>query len=349
MITFKQYITEAAKKVASTSNVTNDSRGKAHEILTAYHLHGHIHGKPSFPEHFRDKDGHTPEEALRKHTAGWTDEEKNAANEHAAQAAKAIHEHLKEHHPELLDTKKHHVKVSWTSLKSDHEKLTGQKDEAHSGGADIMVSAHDKKTGEVHHAVGHSLKIASNEITTGQTGSATTERVLGMKPGELQKHDEAHRKEVATILKKHGHDADSMSETEKHETFKKSRDSDDTRLADEIRACSYRHAANKVKAIKSHLEKKGHDEQRSRLGDFVSPKHTFPTYQVATDPTKKTTHVRNEHEDTKEKHAKTTKFAYQQSSGNGNSLIIKDQDGKTHHRFEIRSKRPVANSEVLVK
>ena len=335
-----------------STEMNNDSRGKMHELLTAAHLNHMIHGKLAHAEHFRDVNGRTPEEAHNEIAKNVSKQAYDEAHGHAHQAAAAIHEHLKTHHPELLHGKDSHVKVSWTSLKSDHEKLTGKKDEAHAGGADVMVSSHDNKSGDVHHAVGYSLKIADNKITTGQTGSKTTEHILGMKPGSLQKHDENHRAEVNDILKKHGHHSENMSEKEKHEAFKASRDhrtEKGRQLAGEIRESSYKHAANKVKEIKKHLESKPDSEQKSRLNEFVAPSHTYPTYQVATSPARRTTHVKNEKAELSEKQSKAGKLSYHQSEGNGNSLIVKDHGGKTMHRFEVRSKRPVGHSEVIVK
>jgi len=335
-----------------SEELDNDSRGKLHELLTAAHLNNNIHGELAHAEYFRDEKGRTPEEAHNEIANRISKDDYQRAHSHAKQAADAIYAHIQQHHPELLANKNHHVKVSWTSLKSDHEKLTGKKDEAHSGGADIMVSSHDKESNETHHAVGYSLKIADNKITTGQTGSKTTEQVLGMKPGSLQKHDDAHRANVNSILKKHGHDADNMSEAQKHAAFKVSRDHRTEKgrgMAEEIRNSSYKHAANKVKEIKKHLESKSDSEQKSRLSEFVAPSHTYPTYQVATAPTKQTTHIKNEKSELSEKQEKAGKLSYHQSEGNGNSLLVKDQHGKTMHRFEIRAKRPVGHSEVIVK
>ena len=345
MKSFKSWPNEAKEPL------DNDSRGKLHELLTAAHINNMIHGKKAHAEHFRYEQGRTPEEAHNDIAKGVSKKDYDEADAHAHQAASHIHEHLKANHPEVLNHN-HHIKVSWTSLKSDHEKLTGKKDEAHAGGADLMVSSHDKKTGDTHHAVGYSLKIADNKITTGQTGSKTTEHVLGMKPGSLQKHDDAHRKEVAEILKKHGHDSDNMSEAEKHAAFKVSRDHPKEagqKLAKDIRTSSYKHAANKVKEIKAHLESKSDSEQKSRLNEFVAPSHTYPTYQVATSPSKKTTYVKHEKSELTEKQAKAGKLSYHQSEGNANGLIIKNSQGGTMHRFAILSKRPVGHSEVTVK
>jgi len=43
------------------------------------------------------------------------------------------------------------------------------------------------------------------------------------------------------------------------------------------------------------------------------------------------------------------KLSYTQSEGNGNSLLVKNSEGKTLHRIEIRAKRPIGHSEILVK
>ncbi len=346
MITFKEWLTES-----ETVPLDNDSRGKIHELLTSAHLNRLIHGKLAHAEHFRDEKNRTPHEAHNELVKNISDQEYQRAHAHAKQAAEVIHEHLKTHHPEILNPQ-HHTRVSWTSLKSDHEKLTGKKDEAHAGGADIMISSNDKKTGELHHAVGYSLKIANNKITTGQTGSTTTENALGLKHGMMAKYDENHKKEVSDILKKHGHDADKMSEAQKHIAFKASRDHKTEAgqtMANKIRKSSYKHAANKVKVIKKHLESLPDSEQKARISHFVAPKHTYPTYQAATIPSKNTTTIKNENESMKKQLQGAGKLKFEQSSGNGNLLRIKNHEGKTLHLLEIRSKRPVANSETIIK
>jgi len=342
--TFETWLIESA-------TLDNDSRGKLHEILVAAHLNRLIHGNLTHADHFRDEKGRTPEEAHNNLVKGLSDASYQEAHSHAVQAAEEIHTHIKANHPELLANKEHHVKVSWTSLKSDHEKLTGKKDESHSGGADIMLSSHDA-TGNLHHAVGYSLKIADNKITTGQTGSKTTEQVMGMPIGSLTKHDTNHRLEVSNILKKHGHDADSMSEHQKHVAFKLSRDNTNPagrKMADEIRASAYKHAANKVKEIKEHIGSLSDSEQKNRITEFVAPSHAFPTYQVATSPKSKTTKIKNEREDITNRYNAAGKLSYTQSEGNGNSLLVKNSEGKTLHRIEIRAKRPIGHSEILVK
>jgi len=344
-------IKEFSEWLIESIELDNDGRGKLHELLTAAHVNRLIHGQLAHAEHFRDEKGRSPEEAHNALVDNISDNSYQEAHSHAAQAAEAIHNHIKTHHPELLANKNHQVKVSWTSLKSDHEKLTGKKDEAHSGGADIMVSSHDKD-GECHHAVGYSLKIADNKITTGQSGSKTTEQVLGMKQGVLSKHDENHRKEVNDILKKHGHDADNMSEAQKHAAFKISRDHKTPagrKMADDIRVASYKHAANKVKALKSHLSALSDNEQKSRISEFVAPSHTYPTYQVATSPKSHVTNIKNEKEEVDNKYNTAGKLSFLQSTGNGNSLLIKNNQGKTLHRIEVRAKRPVGHSEIMVK
>jgi predicted transcriptional regulator len=329
--------------------ISNDTRGKIHELLTAAHLNRLIHGELAHADHFRDEKGRSPHEAHDALVKDISESDYQTAHSHAVQAAESIYNHINDHHPELLNPV-YHIKVSWTSLKSDHEKLTSKKDEAHAGGADIMLSSHDKHTGMLHHAVGYSLKIADNRITLGQTGSTTTENLLGMKPGTLTKYDENYRKEVEDILKKYGHNAKFMSEAEKHAAFKASRDNiTESKMADEIRNSSYKHVANKVKKIKKHLESLPETEQKNLLINFIAPKHAFPTYQVVTKPSKGTTTIKNENERVSFVIKKSGPLKFEQSSGMGNKLYIRNHEGKTLNVFEIRSKRPAGHSEVIVK
>lgn len=297
MIGFIEYLAEAK------SGEEADRHGKIHELLTGWHLNRLIHGTGAHMSHFRDEHGNTPEEALKKHTNGMTHDELTHHNNKAIQAASAIHDHIKEKHPEILkvDKKKgEHNRVTWTSQSNDIQNLTGKADKAQSaGGADVMVTKHNK-TGHVehnHHAYGASLKYLSkkSKVTQSNRGMGSLETQFGMKKGTLSQHDNDHDERMTKLL-------GSKSATARHETYKKSRDNEkpsakDKAIKDAVSKSDTERNQKQAKAIADHLNSMPHHERKHHIANLLAPEHTHPTYQIRTNHDHdKPTHIENSHE-----------------------------------------------------
>lgn len=288
MLSFKEFLAESGR--------ASDDQGKLHELLTGAHLNRLIHGAHAHMSHFRDETGKTPEVAHNDIASRMSHEDYQKQSNEAADAAEKIHKHLQEHHPELLKSSKdHHVRVSWTSQPADHENLTGKKDiGAHAGGADVMISRHDK-TGHTTHAVGYSLKRASGKITLSNRGAGSTEREFGMKEGALTEHDKDHDERTSKILEKHNKTGKPLTQAAKHLIYKSARDAKNRtphqqKMMDDIHASDRERNTKQAEALAAHLTKNKH-----LVAPFISPKHTFPHYQAETSPGK-TTKITDTHE-----------------------------------------------------
>jgi hypothetical protein len=296
MKTFVEYLIEAAVGAGA------DRDGKIHELLTGWHLNHHIHGQGAHMAHFRDESGLTPEQALHKHTAGMSHAELSHHNEKAAKAAKAIHEHIKEHHPEILKlnkTKKETNRVTWTSQPKDIANLTGKEDKAQqAGGADVMVTKHNR-FGHVehdHHAYGASLKFMGKKSKVGQAnrGMASVEKQLGMPHKSLSQHDDDHDARTTALLGE-------KTAKGKHKKYKEIRDNPkptpaQKALKDKVNESSNHRSIQQAKAIHDHLHKMSPDERRHHLTNLLAPEHTHPTYQIRTNhDDDKPTHIEDTH------------------------------------------------------
>lgn len=158
MMKFKSFISEA---------FGNDEKGKFHELLTGYYLHG---------GHIKDPKGRPGESAKAAH-ARYT----KLAKEHGGQKlvddshkkAKAAAEDIKNQ----LTAGGHKIKhVHWSSKDGDVERVTGvkvekQKDDA----SDIIVTTH-KGGKETHHGI--SLKVSDRtlKVPTSSLGKQSSGR-----------------------------------------------------------------------------------------------------------------------------------------------------------------------------
>ncbi len=334
--TFQEWINEAA------TGQEADRHGKIHELLTGYHLNHLIHGEPAHMTHFRDKSGNSPSEAYHKLATGMSQEEMDHHNGRAAHAAKEIHEHLKTQHPEILHhdkSKGEHVRVTWTSQPGDHKNLTGLEDKAQqAGGADVMVSHHDK-VGYVKHAVGYSLKYMSksNGVTLSNRGMGSVEKQLNMPKGTLSKHDDEHDTRMTEHFKEPGAGA-------RHKLYREIRNkkasgakltAKEAHTMEHVRNSDHKRTTAQAKALHDHLNSMSHAERTTHLRDMLAPEHTFPTYQVLTNSQNQSKpHIENNHEIV----AKKLKEDYHLKHSGSYVHVIHKATGKTLAKFESRSK-----------
>lgn len=198
MLRFKSFLTEAKKpSQAHTANVSNDDKGKLHELLLAKYLHP----KTDLPLHHRSESENpehagTPKQVHDKLKAKIGDAAYNEVDGHAKQTAETIKKHLiKQGH--LGGAGNHNVvDVHWTSNRDmpnkagDHEKTTGHKDL--NSNADLIITTHNKAGHKVFHGV--SAKYGSEDQPNFKNaGLSSLEKMAGHKPGtytEIQKTHE---------------------------------------------------------------------------------------------------------------------------------------------------------------
>lgn len=154
----EEYLAEEAAEGKASA----DTKGRLHELLTGYHLHGGTH----MTRH-ADVSGDSPEEAHNKLKASISHEEYNKINARAKGAAADIKKKVEQSGHKVHD-------VQWTSKPGDLKRATGihasQKEDA----SDIVVST--KKGKQVkHHGV--SLKVtdsSSKHVPVSNFGAEST-------------------------------------------------------------------------------------------------------------------------------------------------------------------------------
>ena len=160
--------------------VSNDTRGKLHELLVGKHLNGGKH-----MEHHPDKSGDTPEEAHNKlmKTVHKNDYKKIDAK--AKSAANDIKKRVEQNGHKIHS-------VHWTSQKNDVSKTTGIKSTQNEDSSDIVVNTKKGKNIK-HHGV--SLK-----VSTGKTKHIGTSN-LGLKNASGKNADKLVSAHKTAILK----------------------------------------------------------------------------------------------------------------------------------------------------
>ena len=196
MLKFKSFLIEAKKpSQALTAKVSNDDKGKLHELLLAKYLHP----KTDLPLHHRSESENpehagTPKQVHDKLKVKIGAAAYNEVDSHAKQTAETIKNHLnKQGH-----LNSHTVSdVHWTSNRDtenkagDHEKTTGHKDL--NSNADLIITTQNKAGHKVFHGV--SAKYGSEDQPNFKNaGLSSLEKMAGHKPGTYtdtqRKHEE---------------------------------------------------------------------------------------------------------------------------------------------------------------
>ena len=166
MFRFKSFISlYEAKSKALSSEVSNDDKGKLHELL----LSKHLHPEGKLPEHHRShsvnsEHAGTPEQVHNKLKTKIGEAAYNEINHHAKNTAAALITHMKnsgnlKSHEKIAD-------VHWTSNRDtakkagDHQKTTGERDP--NSNADLILTKKDK-SGKVTGYHGVSAKYGTNK------------------------------------------------------------------------------------------------------------------------------------------------------------------------------------------
>lgn len=318
MLSFNQFLAESA-----TKGVSNDDKGKLHELLLAKHLHPE--GK--LPEHHRaisDNPEHsgTPDQVHDKLKKKVGDAAYNEISKHAKQTANELKKHIPAEH-------KVHT-VHWTSNRDtekkagDHEKTTGHRDV--NSNADLIVTAHDKKGNKHFHPI--SAKYGSNaQPNYKNAGLESLEKHSG-KHGVYTKLHKAHEKHMETLgykgtkAERHVQYKQDKQKLEAEKAAHKSKDEFQPKSPEAKRAHAAEHSSivTRTAMAKEHthgLSKMSDAQLRQHVKDQVSPptkfKHLVAHSQVH-DNGEATSHV-HDAESIADKHLSKFKDLHVKHSG----------------------------------
>jgi hypothetical protein len=197
IIQFSNFLLEEYLAEAASSSVSNDDKGKLHELLLAKHLHP----TGNLPEHFRATSeesktkGHagTPSEVHDRIAERIGEEAYNEIDQHAKSTAAAVKKNLKDRG--VLDKDTTIGNVHWTSNRDtakkpgDHETLTGVKDV--NSNADMMLTLH--RHGKIVGYHGISAKYGSlKKPNYKNPGAATLEDMAGLRKGRIEEIMQPH-------------------------------------------------------------------------------------------------------------------------------------------------------------
>ena len=199
----EEYLNEAV------SAISNDDKGKLHELLLAKHLSADKEEEKYLPQHFRaiseesKSAGHagTPGEVHDRLREKIGEENYAMIDGHAAKTAKAYKDKLKAEGAIGKDSRI--GDIHWTSNRDtgkkagDHERLTGVKDI--NSNADLIATFHDSK-GNIIGRRGISAKYGSGEKPNYKNpGAASLEEMTGLRPGRIEEVMAPHHKLMENI------------------------------------------------------------------------------------------------------------------------------------------------------
>jgi hypothetical protein len=232
MISFSNFIVE--EFLTEASEVSNDDKGKLHELLLAKHLLSHLDpkGEGVMPGHFRADPDHPNKKIKGKSPSQVHDEIRNRIGEEEYQK---IHDHAKQTSMAMID---HMIKtgrikdrnditnVHWTSNRDtekkagDHEKLTGEKDVNANG--DLIVSVRGKNGSNKPDFVPVSAKYGTEAKPNYRNdGFVGMETKAGLKPGSLTNiQTDMERELESTYGHRHGLKAGGDTQATRHSLFK---------------------------------------------------------------------------------------------------------------------------------
>lgn len=180
---------------AKPTKVSNDDKGKLHELLLAKYLHPN----GQLPDHHRSESANldhagTPEQVHSRLANKIGGAAYNEIDNHARQTAEQIKKQLQADGHIDNDNRISHT--FWTSNRDtadkagDHEKTTGVKDL--NSNADLILRITDKK-GNVKH-IGVSAKYGSQKPNYRNAGVDSMEKTAGLEKGTLTTHMDNHKK-----------------------------------------------------------------------------------------------------------------------------------------------------------
>jgi hypothetical protein len=273
MLGFKNFITENTELLYERYLLTeeiasSDAKGKLHEILVGKHLSHPDEAQRILPQHYRNEEtGKTPSQIHDSIKAGISPEDYDIADQRAKKAADQIRSHLAEHH----GVKPEHIKgVYWTSNKSDHEKLTGKKDDA--SDADIMLHTVDDEGKPNYH--GLSLKVGSNEPNLRNPGIDQLNKLTKTDSSKSKDIIDAHKE----VLNNVGYSKKNTVD-QNHAQYKIDKDSSDPAVKQKIATAetSKRKTLNNLASTYSQgINNLPHEHVKNIITQLVAPKTTYP-------------------------------------------------------------------------
>lgn len=272
MLGFKHFIAENTellyeRYLLNEEISSSDAKGKLHEILVGKHLSHTDETQKILPQHYRNEEtGKTPTQIHDSIKASISPEDYAMADQRAREAADAIRSHLAEHH----GVKPEHIKgVYWTSNKSDHEKLTGKKDDA--SDADIMLHTVDDEGKPNYH--GLSLKVGGNEPNLRNPGIDTLNKLTKADPAKSKEILDSHK----TVLHNVGYSRNNTVE-QNHAQYKIDKDSKDPEVKKKVAAeTSKGKTLNNLAATYSQaINNLPHEHVKHLITHLVAPKTIYP-------------------------------------------------------------------------
>jgi hypothetical protein len=284
---------EAATK-AKEGEVSNNTKGVMHEILTGHYLNGEKHMSKHVNEH-----GETPEQTYKRLAPTVHPNDLKKMHAKAKSAAADIKAGIEKTHPghQIVD-------VAHTSKPGDTEKVTGTKATQKQDSSDIYITTKDKKTGKVMHH-GRSLKVSDNSSKNVPSSSLGAES-----SGEKAKaHHAKHKKE---ILKAYPQLAGKNSEQRKEIQKKNPKMQADIKVRNQ--KLLHKVAADHAKELQGHINAGNHEHvvnhirellhahktPAQKAGKATFAKHT--TYETSkgtqhetSDPSKDYEHILKDH------------------------------------------------------
>lgn len=269
MLTFAQFIAEnldidllnEAKTVRkddpnTVGQVTNNTKGTLHEILTGMYLNG---GKKHMEQH-KNQYGQSPEQSHEKLKEQIHPDDYERIRARAESAANHIRATLEASHPG------HEIqKVTHTSKNGDTEKVTGVPASQKTDSSDIYITTKHPKTGElIHHGI--SLKVTDKSSKNVPSSS------LGSKSGGTQAATllAAHRKKIKEL---HPELSSMSNETARKEWAEKNPEKHDS-IKVENRSLLKSVAAAHATELQDKLKNGSHQEVMDHIRGVIHAEQT---------------------------------------------------------------------------
>lgn len=216
------------------AGISNDDKGKLHELLVAKYLHP----EERLPEHFRADPNHpnkkikgkSPEEVHEDIKGRISPEHYDIIDRHSREQAEAIIQHSIK--TGRIKSREDIQNVHWTSnadtikKKGDHENLTGFKDV--NSNADVILTTN--RNHPTDRFIPVSLKIGGQpQPNLKNYGLESLENESGLKPGDLTDIKSDMERELFDAVG-HRHGGINTSASDRHEKFKVDRESYDREL-----------------------------------------------------------------------------------------------------------------------
>jgi hypothetical protein len=252
---YEEFLTETTDDPSIEGKVSNDTKGKLHELLVGWHLNGGKHMSK-----FTNENGETPEQHFNRLKSQIHPNTYEKINRNAKSAAIDIEKNIQKTHPgHKIDG------VNWTSCPGDTEKVTGVPASQKEDSSDIYVTTRHPKTGEV---IRHGISLKVSDGTNKNVPSSNLGvKSSGEKTPELFKEHQDKIKtdypELKTMRNQENRKEWAKANPEKHAEIKK-------RNINLLRTIAGKHAAE----LQEKLNSGNHEEVVRHIRDVLSARNT---------------------------------------------------------------------------